>query len=63
MTAVWKVTSVELFTKHTVGVVIVPYKLKVGCVHPVACTRLGSGFPSNATLPEDGHKTETCSGY
>jgi hypothetical protein len=24
--------------------------LKVGCLHPVACTRLGSGFPSNATL-------------
>jgi hypothetical protein len=25
-------------------------KLKVGCLHPVACTRSGSGFPSNATL-------------
>jgi hypothetical protein len=24
--------------------------LKVGCSHPVACTRSGSGFPSNATL-------------
>jgi hypothetical protein len=24
--------------------------LKVGCLHPVACTRSGSGFPSNATL-------------
>jgi hypothetical protein len=24
--------------------------LKVGCLHPVACTWLGSGFPSNATL-------------
>jgi hypothetical protein len=23
---------------------------KVGCLHPVACTRSGSGFPSNATL-------------
>jgi hypothetical protein len=23
--------------------------LKVGCLHPVACTRSGSGFPSNAT--------------
>jgi hypothetical protein len=22
----------------------------VGCLHPVACTRSGSGFPSNATL-------------
>jgi hypothetical protein len=32
--------------------------LKVGCLHPVACTRSGSGFP-----PEDGHKIETCSGY
>jgi hypothetical protein len=21
--------------------------LKVGCLHPVACTRSGSGFPSN----------------
>jgi hypothetical protein len=37
--------------------------LKVGCLHPVACTRSGSGFPSNATPPEDGHKTETCNGY
>jgi hypothetical protein len=26
------------------------YNLKVGCLHPVACTRSGSGFPSNATL-------------
>jgi hypothetical protein len=26
------------------------YCLKVGCLHPVACTRSGSGFPSNATL-------------
>jgi hypothetical protein len=25
-------------------------KVKVGCLHPVACTRSGSGFPSNATL-------------
>jgi hypothetical protein len=24
--------------------------LKVGCLHPVACTRSGSGFPANATL-------------
>jgi hypothetical protein len=24
--------------------------LKVGCLHPVACTRSGSGFPPNATL-------------
>jgi hypothetical protein len=24
--------------------------LKVGCLHPVACTRSGSGFPSNATM-------------
>jgi hypothetical protein len=23
---------------------------KVGSLHPVACTRSGSGFPSNATL-------------
>jgi hypothetical protein len=30
--------------------------LKVGCLHPVACTRSGSGLPL-------GHKTETCSGY
>jgi hypothetical protein len=58
--------------------------LKVGYLHPVVCTRSGSGFPSNATLvwifysvtanvsvlwpssclpPEDGHTTETCSGY
>jgi hypothetical protein len=22
----------------------------IGCLHPVACTRSGSGFPSNATL-------------
>jgi hypothetical protein len=26
------------------------HKLKVGCLHPVACTRSGWGFPSNATL-------------
>jgi hypothetical protein len=26
------------------------YYLKVGCLHPVACTRSGSGFPSNVTL-------------
>jgi hypothetical protein len=24
--------------------------LKVGCLHPVACTRSGSGFPSNTAL-------------
>jgi hypothetical protein len=24
--------------------------LKVGCLHPVVCTRSGSGFPCNATL-------------
>jgi hypothetical protein len=24
--------------------------LKLGCLHPVACTRSGLGFPSNATL-------------
>jgi hypothetical protein len=24
--------------------------LKLGCLHPVACTRSGSGFPSNGTL-------------
>jgi hypothetical protein len=29
---------------------IVKKNLKVGCLHPVACTRSGSGFPSNATL-------------
>jgi hypothetical protein len=26
------------------------YHLKVGCLHPVACTRSGTGLPSNATL-------------
>jgi hypothetical protein len=26
------------------------YNLKVGCLHSVACTSSGSGFPSNATL-------------
>jgi hypothetical protein len=26
------------------------FDLKVGCLHPVACTRSGSGFLSNATL-------------
>jgi hypothetical protein len=25
------------------------WNLKVGCLHPVACTKSGSGFPSNAT--------------
>jgi magnesium-transporting ATPase (P-type) len=29
---------------------IFKWKYKVGCSHPVACTRSGSGFPSNATL-------------
>jgi hypothetical protein len=28
------------------------YRVKVGCLHPVACTRSGSGFPANAT-PSD----------
>jgi hypothetical protein len=37
------------------------YTWEVGCLHPVACTRSGSGFPSNATGCKD--KTETCSGY
>jgi hypothetical protein len=43
-------------------------------LRPVACTRSGSGFPSNTTLvwifysvtattTKDGHKTETCSCY
>jgi hypothetical protein len=27
-----------------------PLNLKIGCLHPVACSRSGSGFPSNATL-------------
>jgi hypothetical protein len=27
-----------------------PNDLKFGCLHPVACTRSGSGFPSTATL-------------
>jgi hypothetical protein len=26
------------------------FNLKVGCLHPIACTRSGSGFPSNVTL-------------
>jgi hypothetical protein len=26
------------------------FVFKVGCLHPIACTRSGSGFPSNATL-------------
>jgi hypothetical protein len=26
------------------------YNLKVGCLHTFACTRSGSGFPSNVTL-------------
>jgi hypothetical protein len=26
------------------------FNLKLGCWHPVACTRSGSGFLSNATL-------------
>jgi hypothetical protein len=32
------------------GHVFTKLNFKVGCLHPVACTRLGSGFPSNATL-------------
>jgi hypothetical protein len=24
--------------------------VKVGCLHPITCTRSGSRFPSNATL-------------
>jgi hypothetical protein len=31
-------------------IIIIIIILKVGCLHPVACTRSGSGFPSNATL-------------
>jgi hypothetical protein len=29
---------------------VVIHDRKVGCLHPVACTRSGSGFSSNATL-------------
>jgi hypothetical protein len=37
--------------------------LKVGCLHPVACTRSGSGFPSNATLVRIFYSvTATCFG-
>jgi hypothetical protein len=28
------------------------YVLNLGCLHPVACTTSGSGFPCNATLFE-----------
>jgi hypothetical protein len=39
------------------------YNLKVGCLHPVACTRSGSGFPSNATLVWIFYSvTDTCFG-
>jgi hypothetical protein len=31
-------------------ILITSVNLKVGCLHPVACTTSGSGFPSNATL-------------
>jgi hypothetical protein len=31
---------------------IICNNIKLGCLHPVACTRSGSGFPSNATLFE-----------
>jgi hypothetical protein len=27
--------------------------LKLGCLHPVACTRSGSGFPSNGNHEPD----------
>jgi hypothetical protein len=37
--------------------------LKVGCLHPVACTRSGSGFPSKATLVLRFYSvTDTCFG-
>jgi hypothetical protein len=45
-------------TKTIIFFLYLHYYLKVGCLHPVACTRSGSGFPL-----EDGHTTETCSGY
>jgi hypothetical protein len=38
--------SAELTPRH----LSISKKVKVGCLHPVACTRSGSGFPSNATL-------------
>jgi hypothetical protein len=37
----------ELFIKD---LNFIRFTFKVGCLHPVACTRSGSGFPSNATL-------------
>jgi hypothetical protein len=41
-------TKSNLYFKSSFATVI--SNLKVGCLHPVACTRSGSGFPSNATL-------------
>jgi hypothetical protein len=35
---------------HEVYTVSLTNNLKVGCLHPVACTRSCLGFPSNATL-------------
>jgi hypothetical protein len=46
--------SIGLWRWHNITVTVLdiihlPVFLKVGCLHPVACTRSGSGFPSNAT--------------
>jgi hypothetical protein len=47
-------SSVVLICDPVCGLVYHNFKhliyLKVGCLHPVACTRSGSGFTSNATL-------------
>jgi hypothetical protein len=52
-----------LFQRNIVKEAISLYNLKVGCLHPVACTRLGSGFPSNATLVSIFYSiTATCFG-
>jgi hypothetical protein len=56
-----KVTTLQTFIKYKVQEILKiglrclkeqlkKYHGKVGCLHPVACTRSGSGFPSNATL-------------
>jgi hypothetical protein len=43
-------TSLQNSVWKKIHIPIMLSDLKVDCLHPVACTRSGSGFPSNATL-------------
>jgi hypothetical protein len=47
---IWSEIALANFTQNWRGKFKIILHLKAGCLHPVSCTRSGSGFPSNATL-------------